>query len=102
MDFVGLLRSMQPEIMGAMGFLVFITIVFVIVRKLSAHAVPEDRSSLKYWSRFCYIAFVVLTVVCLMWRGLELVVANRIPRSDGATKGSGVFDQMKQNQQRGQ
>ena len=101
MDFIGLLRSMQPEILGAMGFLIFITIVFVLFRLLSVHVgSSEDRDSLKYWLRFCYLALVVLTVAFLLLRGFELVVANRMPRSD-VTNGSGVFDQMKQNEQRG-
>ncbi len=103
MDFIGLLRSMQPEMLGAMGFLIFITIVFVLYRKFSLSmriGGLQDLSYYWYWSRFWYLALVVLTVGCLLWRGLALVVANRMPRSD-VTNGSGVFDQMKQNEQRG-
>jgi len=94
----GLLRSMQGDVMGLIGFIIFILLVLWFARFLIGKTkgeigmTDEQAVSAKRTVRTVAGAIIILGLGGFAWHAVSVTAANRIPRSD--VNKAGVYDQM--------
>jgi hypothetical protein len=90
---IGFARSLQPEIVGLVGALLLILVIWLGIRsviKRTAAAVAQMR--LRTWTdRGACVAALVL-IGGMMWHVITVAAINRLPRLD--VDGSPVYERM--------
>jgi hypothetical protein len=93
MNWIGLLRSLQAEIMGVAGALVAILIVWLVVRAIIGRgAAGVTQTRLRAWTDRCASLLVLVIVGGMLWHVIAIATANRLPRQD--VDGSPVYERM--------
>ena len=94
---LGLLRSMQGEIMTLAGFLVLLFLGVFVIRKMIENADMDPENTARARPRTRHIAGILLlaAIAIFAWRAAIVVSVNRMPRAD--TDKTGVYEQMKSN-----
>lgn len=87
----GFLRSLQGDLMVAIGALVLIGILYLLLLRFA----PADRARNGIHRGAALLVLFVLVVVA--WRAFSVGAANRTPRQD--VDKSGVYDQMNSHKQ---
>jgi hypothetical protein len=90
---IGFARSLQPEIVGLVGALLLILVIWLGIRsviKRTAAAVAQMR--LRGWTDrgACVVALVLIAGT--MWHVMTVATINRLPRQD--VDGSLVYQRM--------
>jgi NADH:ubiquinone oxidoreductase subunit 6 (subunit J) len=93
-NWIGLVRSLQAEIIGLVGALLLILAIWLVVRSIimrSATGVAA-QARLRAWSNrgACVLALVI--VGGMLWHVMTVVAVNRLPRQD--VDGSPVYERM--------
>ena len=93
MNPIGFARSLQPEIVGLVGALLLILVIWLGIRsviKRTAAAVAQVR--LRAWTDLgaCVVALVLIGG--MMWHVIAVATINRLPRQD--VDGSPVYEPM--------
>ena len=88
MNSIGLLRSVQAEIMGLVGALLAILVIWLVVRSVIGRgAVGITQTRLRGWADRGASLLALIVVGGMLWH-----VANRLPRQD--VDGSPVYGRM--------
>jgi NADH:ubiquinone oxidoreductase subunit 6 (subunit J) len=93
-NWIGLFRSLQAEIIGLVGALLLILAIWLVIRSIiarSATGVPA-QARLRAWSNrgACVLALVI--VGGMLWHVMIVAAVNRLPRQD--VDGSAVYERM--------
>jgi energy-converting hydrogenase Eha subunit B len=93
MNWTGLLRSLQAEIMGVAGALVAILVVWLVVRAIIGRgAAGVTQTRLRAWTDRCASLLALVIVGGMLWHVVTVATANRLPRQD--VDGSPVYERM--------
>jgi hypothetical protein len=93
MNWIGLLRSLQAEIMGVAGALVAILVVWLVVRAVIGRGTAGvTQPGLRAWTDRCASLLALVIVVGMLWHVVAVATANRLPRQD--VDGSPVYERM--------
>lgn len=94
MNWIGLVRSLQAEIMGLAGALLLILATWLVVRSIITRSATgaAAQARLRAWSNrgACVLALVI--VGGMLWHVMTVVAVNRLPRQD--VDGSPVYERM--------
>ena len=93
----GFLRSLSADIWDALGFLVFVVIMYVLAVFFTKHSATGDVTEALRKMRILFRVVVLLVVVVLLGRAASVAFANRIPRND--VDKSSTYEQMKSHGQ---
>ena len=93
MNWIGLLRSLQAEIMGLVGALLVILVVWLVVRSVIGRG-PSGvgRTRLRGWADRGASLLALIIVGGMLWHVVTVATANRLPRQD--VDGSPVYERM--------
>lgn len=97
----GMIRALQPDIMGYVGLLtaalvVFVGFMYAASKLVSTRTGTEEQArSTRRIGRNIALALVALTLLAAVYRVATYSAVNRVPRND--VDGSAVYDRMKQN-----
>jgi hypothetical protein len=92
-NWIGLLRSVQAEIMGLVGALLAILVVWLVVRSAigrGAAGVAQTRP--RGWADRSASLLALAIVGGMLWHVVTVATANRLPRQD--VDGSPVYERM--------
>ena len=93
MNWIGLLRSLQPEITGVAGALVAILVVWLVVRAIVGRgAAGVTQTRLRTWADRGASLLALVIVGGMLWHVIAVATANRLPRQD--VEGSPVYERM--------
>jgi hypothetical protein len=93
MNWIGLLRSLQAEIMGVAGALVAILVAWLVVRAIIGRgAAGVTQTRLRVWTDRCASLLALVIVGGMLWHVITVATANRLPRQD--VDGSPVYERM--------
>ena len=93
MNWVGLLRSVQAEIMGVIGGLLVVLVVWLVVRSIigrSARGIAATR--IRAWADRGASVLALVIVGGMLWHVITVASVNRLPRQD--VDGSPVYERM--------
>ena len=93
MNWIGLLRSVQAEIMGFVGALLVILVVWVVVRSVIGRG-PSGvaRTRLRGWADRAASTLALIIVGGMLWHVITVTAVNHLPRQD--VDGSPVYERM--------
>jgi hypothetical protein len=83
MNWTGLVRSLQPEIMGSAGGLLAILIAWLVIRlsiRRSGAGIGQARLS-KWTNRGAYLLAIAI-LGAMLWHVFSVISINRLPRQD--------------------
>ena len=93
MNWIGLLRSLQAEIMGVAGALVAILVVWVVVRAIIGRGgAGVTQTRLRTWADRGASLLTLVIVGGMLWHVMTVAAVNRLPRQD--VDGSPVYERM--------
>lgn len=93
MNWIGLVRSLQAEIMGLAGALLLILVVWLAVRSIIGRgAAGAARTRLRAWIDRGASLLVLVIVGGMLWHVITVATVNRVPRQD--VDGSPVYERM--------
>ena len=93
MNWIGLLRSLQAEILGLAGALLAILVVWLVVRSIVARgAAGVTQTRLRAWTDGCASLLALVLIGGMLWHVIAVATANRLPRQD--VDGSPVYERM--------
>ena len=93
MNWIGLLRSIQAEIMGLVGALLAILVIWLVVRSVIGRgAAGVARTRLWGWADRGASLLALVIVGGMLWHFITVATANRLPRQD--VDGSPVYDRV--------
>jgi hypothetical protein len=93
MNWIGLLRSLQAEIMVVAGALVAILVVWLVVRAIIGRgAAGVTQTRLRAGTDRCASLLALVIVGGMLWHVVAVATANRLPRQD--VDGSPVYERM--------
>ena len=93
MNWIGLLRSLQAEIMGLVGALLAILIIWLVVRSIIGRGVASvTQIRLRAWADRGASLLALVIVAGMLWHVVTVATANRLPRQD--VDGSPVYERM--------
>lgn len=93
MNWIGLVRSLQAEIMGLVGALLLILVVWLVVRLIVGWgAAGVARARLRAWTDRGASLLTLVIVGGMLWHVIAVATANRLPRQD--VDGSPVYERM--------
>jgi hypothetical protein len=90
---IGLARSLQPEIVGLVGALLLILVIWLGIRsviKRTAPAVAQAR--LRTWTDRAASVLALVLIGGTLWHVIAVATINRLPRQD--VDGSSVYQRM--------
>jgi hypothetical protein len=92
-SWIGLLRSLQADIMGVVGALLAILVIWLIVRSAIGRG-PSGvaRTRLRGWADWGASLFALIIVGGMLWHVITVTAVNRLPRQD--VDGSPVSERM--------
>jgi hypothetical protein len=92
-NWIGLLRSVQAEIMGLVGALLAILVVWLVVRSaIGRGAAGVAQTRLRGWADRSASLLALAIVGGMLWHVVTVATANRLPRQD--VDGSPVYERM--------
>jgi hypothetical protein len=92
-NWIGLVRSLQAEIMGLVGALLLILVIWLVVRSAIGHgAAGVARARLRGWADRGASLLALIVVGGMFWHVITVATANRLPRQD--VDGSPVYERM--------
>ena len=92
-NWVGLLRSLQAEIMELVGGLLVVLVVWLIVRSIIGRSVVGvAQLRFRAWADRGASVLALVIVGGMVWHVLTVATANRLPRQD--VDGSPVYERM--------
>jgi hypothetical protein len=91
MNWTGLARSLQPEIMGSAGGLLAILIAWLAIR-FSTRGAGVAQAQLCKWTNRGASVLAIAIVGGMLWQVFLVASANRLPRQD--VDGSPVYERM--------
>ena len=93
MNWIGLVRSLQAEIMGLASALLLILVIWLVVRSaIGRGAVGVARTRLRGWADRGASLLVLIVVGGMLWHVITVAAVNRLPRQD--VDGSPVYERM--------
>ena len=93
MNWIGLLRSLQAEIMGSVGALLLILVIWLVVRSaIGRGAAGVARTRVRRWADRGASLLALIAVGGMLWHVVTVATANRLPRQD--VDGSPVYERM--------
>jgi len=87
-NWIGLLRSLQAEIMELVGALLAILVIWLIVRGVVGVAQTRFRA----WADRGASLLALVIVGGMLWHVITVATVNRMPRQD--VDGSAVYERM--------
>ena len=92
MNWIGLLRSLQAEIMGLVGALLLILVIWLLVRAMIGRGAAGVTRTRRAWTDRCASLLALVLIGGMLWHVMTVVSANRLPRQD--VDGSPVYERM--------
>ena len=93
MNWTGLLRSVQAEIVGLAGALLAILVVWLVVRSaIGRGAAGVARTRVRRWADRGASLLALIVVGGMLWHVITVAAVNRLPRQD--VDGSPVYERM--------
>ena len=93
MNWMGLVRSLQAEIIGLVGALLLILVIWLVVRAIiGLGAAGVARTRLRAWVDRGASLLALVIVGGMLWHVVTVATANRLPRQD--VEGSPVYERM--------
>jgi hypothetical protein len=92
-NWIGLLRSVQAEIMGLVGALLAILVIWLVVRSvIERGAAGVAHTRLRGWADRGASLVALAIMGGMLWHLVMVATANRLPRQD--VDGSPVYERM--------
>jgi hypothetical protein len=92
-NWIGLVRSLQGEIIGVTGALLLILVVWLVVRAIiGLGAAGVARTRLRGWADRGASLLALVIAGGMLWHVVTVATANRLPRQD--VDGSPVYERM--------
>jgi len=92
-NWIGLLRSLQAEIMGLVGALLLILVTWLVVRSIIGRGVAGvAQTRLRAWADRGASLPALVIVGGMLWHVITVATVNRLPRQD--VDGSPVYERM--------
>jgi hypothetical protein len=92
-NWIGLVRSLQAEIIGSVGKLLLILVIWLVVRSaVGRGAAGVAHTRLSAWADRGASVLALVVVGGMLWHVFTLAAVNRLPRQD--VDGSPVYDRM--------
>jgi hypothetical protein len=92
-NWIGLLRSLQAEIIGLAGALLLILVVWLVVRSVIGRGTSGvAQTRLRAWADRGASMLALAIVGGVLWHVVTVAAANRLPRQD--VDGSPVYERM--------
>jgi hypothetical protein len=92
-NWIGLLRSLQAEIMGLVGALLLILVIWLVVRSIVGRGVAGvAQTRLRAWADRVASLLALVIVGGMLWHVITVATVNRLPRQD--VDGSPVYERM--------
>ena len=83
MNWIGLARSLQGEIIGVIGALLLILVVWLAARVIIGRGASGiARARLRVWANGGASLLALVVVVGMLWHVLTVASVNRLPRQD--------------------
>ena len=93
MNWIGLLRSLQAEIVGLVGALLVVLVIWLVVRSIIGRGVASvAQMRLRAWTDRGASMLALAIAGGLLWHVITVATANRLPRQD--VDGSPVYERM--------
>ncbi len=93
MNWIGLLRSLQAEIIGLVGGLLLVLVVWLAVRSVIGRgAAGVAQARLRAWTDRGALLLTFVIVGGMLWHVMTVAAVNRLPRQD--VDGSPVYQRM--------
>ena len=93
MNWIGLLRSLQAEIMGLVGALLAILVIWLVLRSVIGSSVAGvARTRFRAWADRGASLLALVIVGGMLWHVMTVATVNRLPRQD--VDGSAVYERM--------
>jgi hypothetical protein len=92
-NWIGLVRSLQAEIMGSVGALLLIFLIWLVVRSaIRRGAAGVARTRLRGWADRGASLLALIVVGGMLWHVITVAAVSRLPRQD--VDGSPVYERM--------
>jgi hypothetical protein len=92
-NWIGLFRSLQAEITGMIGALLFILVIWLVIRSaIGRGAAGVARTRLRGWADRGASLLALMAVGGMLWHVITVAAVNRLPRQD--VDGSPVYERM--------
>jgi hypothetical protein len=92
-NWIGLLRSLQAEIVGLVGALLLVLVIWLVVRSIIGRGVASvAQMRLRAWTDRGASLLALAIVGGMLWHVIAVATANRLPRQD--VDGSPVYERM--------
>ena len=93
MNWIGLLRSLQTEIVGLVGALLLVLVIWLVARSIIGRGVASvAQMRLRAWTDRGASLLALAIVGGMLWHVITVATANRLPRQD--VDGSPVYERM--------
>ena len=93
MNWTGLARALQPEIMGLVGGWLLILVIWLVTRSIIGRSVTGvAQARLRAWTDRGAAVLALVIVGGLLWHVITTASVNRLPRQD--VDGSPVYERM--------
>jgi uncharacterized membrane protein YjgN (DUF898 family) len=92
-NWTGLARALQPEIMGVVGGLLLVLVVWLVLRSVIGRGLTgAGRARHRAWTDPGAALLALVIVGGLLWHVVMVVSVNRLSRQD--VDGSSVYERM--------
>jgi hypothetical protein len=92
-NWIGLLRSLQAEVIGSIGALLLILVIWLVVRSVIGRgSAGVAQARLRVWTDRGASLLALVFVGGMLWHVMTVAAANRLPRQD--VDGSPVYERM--------
>ncbi len=95
MDFTGFVRSIQTVLMLAVGGMVFVTLLFLVIRRFF---IPPSEVGIRETVTNTYWVLITSIAIAIVWYAVSVALTDRAPRSE--VERSGIYKQVEGNVQR--
>jgi hypothetical protein len=89
-NWIGLARSLQAEIVESVGALLLILVIWLVIRSVIGRGAARAR--LRAWTNRGASLLALVIVGGMLWHGITVATVNRLPRQD--VDGSPVYERM--------
>ena len=93
MNWIGLVGSLQAEIMGLVGALLLILVIWLVVQSVIGRSATGAAQARLRASTNCGASVLALLIVGgMLWHVITVATVNRLPRQD--VDGSPIYERM--------
>ena len=83
MNWIGLIRSLQPEITGMVGGLALVLVIWLVIRVIVGRSAPVAvKARFRAWTDGAASLLALVIVGGMLWHVIAVGTANRLPRQD--------------------